>query len=235
MDNLLALIGFAIATSATPGPNTLMISAAAARAGLRAVVPHMMGITLGFPAMLLAIAAGLGWPFQEFPWLHRGMQVVGGAWLLYLAWKIAASPPPAGGRLNPPPAGGRLNPPPAGGRLNPPPAGGQVNPPASGQETGPPAAPILGFWGAAAFQWVNPKAWLIALAAVPAFTRPDAALLPQALAMAGVFALVSLPCLLLWAGVGLGARRWLGSPARLRWFNRSMAVLLVLSLVPAML
>ncbi len=195
MDNLPALLGFAIATSATPGPNTLMVSAAAARSGLRAVVPHMMGITLGFPAMLLAIAGGLGWPFQELPWLHRVMQVVGAAWLLHLAWRIATAPSPEGR----------------------------------------PAAPPLGFWGAAAFQWVNPKAWLIALAAVPAFTRPDGPLLPQALGMAAVFALVSLPCLMLWAGVGVGARRWLGTRERLAWFNRVMAVLLVLSLVPALL
>lgn len=200
MDSLLALLAFAIATSGTPGPNTLMVSAAAARSGLRAVVPHMLGITLGFPAMLVAIAVGLGWPFQEFPWLHGVLQVVGAAWLLLLAWKIAAAPPPAGGLASP-----------------------------------PASVPLLGFWGAAAFQWVNPKAWLIALAAVPAFTRAEAALLPQALTMAAVFALVSLPCLLLWAGVGLGARRWLGSPARLLWFNRGMAVLLVLSLVPALL
>jgi len=199
MDSLFALLGFAIATSATPGPNTLMVSAAAARAGLRPVVPHMLGITLGFPAMLLAIAAGLGWPFQEFPWLHPVLQLVGGAWLLWLAWKIAQAPPPEGGPAAPPPA------------------------------------PPLGFWGAAAFQWVNPKAWMIALAAVPAFTRPEAPLLPQALAMAAVFALVSLPCLLFWAGVGLGARRFLATPARLQAFNRVMAVLLVLSLVPALL
>lgn len=195
MDSLLPLIAFALATSATPGPNTLMVSAAAARAGLRAVVPHMMGITLGFPAMLVAIAAGLGWPFQAFPWLHPALQLLGAAWLAWLAWKIAQAPPHDGG----------------------------------------PAAPPLGFWGAAAFQWVNPKAWMIALAAVPAFTRPDAPLLPQALGMAAVFALVSLPCLLLWAGVGLGARRLLATPARLRAFNRVMAVLLVLSLVPAFL
>lgn len=195
MESLLALTAFAIATSATPGPNTLMVSAAAARSGLVAVLPHMLGITLGFPAMLVAIAAGLGWPFQEFPWLHRALQVVGALWLLHLAWKIAQAPPPDGAR----------------------------------------AAPPLGFWGAAAFQWVNPKAWMIALAAVPAFTRPELPLLPQALGMAAVFALVALPCLMLWAGVGLGARRLLATPARLRAFNRTMAVLLVLSLVPAVL
>jgi threonine/homoserine/homoserine lactone efflux protein len=195
MDALLALTGFAIATSATPGPNTLMVSAAAAQVGVRRLMPHMMGITLGFPAMLLAIGLGLGWPFQQFPWLHRVLQVAGTAWLLWLAWKIATAPPPGGGEARPP----------------------------------------LGFWGAAAFQWINPKAWMIALAAVPAFTTPAAPMLPQALLMAAVFAAVSLPLLWMWAAIGLGARRLLATPARLRAFNVTMAVLLVLSLVPAWL
>jgi threonine/homoserine/homoserine lactone efflux protein len=199
MDTLFALAVYALATSATPGPNTLMVSAAAAQVGVRRVVPHMLGITIGFPMMLLAIGLGLGWPFQEFPWLHRALQVAGTAWLLVLAWKIARAPPPG----------------------------------AEGQRAG--ARPPLGFWGAAAFQWINPKAWLIALAAVPAFTTPAEPIWPQALLMAGVFAAVSLPCIGLWAGIGASAGRLLSTPARARAFNRAMAVLLVLSLVPAWL
>lgn len=192
MEQVLTLFGFALATSATPGPNVLMVAAAAAQAGVARVVPHMLGITVGFPAMILAIALGLGVPFAAFPWLHVAMQVVGGAWLLWLAWKIASAPPPE--------------------------AGGGVAP--------------LGFWGAAGFQWVNPKAWLIALAALPAFTTPGEPILPQALLIAGVFALVSFPSLLLWAWFGTAARRLLGGGVRLRLFNGAMALLLVLSLWP---
>ncbi|WP_431282776.1 LysE family translocator [Humitalea sp. 24SJ18S-53] len=192
MEYALTLFGFAIATSATPGPNVLMVAAAAAQAGVARVVPHMMGITLGFPAMLLAIALGLGWPFAAFPWLHVAMQVAGAAWLLWLAWKIASAPPPGE-------------------------AGGVVP---------------LGFWGAAGFQWVNPKAWMIALAALPAFTTPGEPILPQAALIALVFALVSLPTLFVWAWFGTAARRLLGGGVRLRVFNGTMAFLLVLSLVP---
>lgn len=93
MEYALALAGFALATSATPGPNTLMVTAAAARLGIRPVLPHMLGITLGFPAMIVAVALGLGLPFAQLPWLHRAMQVVGGLWLLWLAWKIASAAP----------------------------------------------------------------------------------------------------------------------------------------------
>ena len=52
METLLPLLGFAIATSATPGPNTLMVAASAANHGLRAVVPHVLGIAFGFAAMI---------------------------------------------------------------------------------------------------------------------------------------------------------------------------------------
>lgn len=192
MEYLLALVGFAFATSATPGPNVLMVAASAAQVGFRRVVPHMLGITLGFPAMFLAIALGLGMPFEAYPWLHRAMQVAGGAWLLWLAWKIANAPPPGEAEARPP----------------------------------------LGFLGAAAFQWVNPKAWMIVLAALPAFTTPGQPILPQAVTVALVFALVSMPCLLFWAWLGRAARRLLGDGARLRAFNWSMAALLVLSLAP---
>ncbi len=192
MDQVLSIAIFVMATSATPGPNVLMVAAAAAQVGVRRVVPHMLGITLGFPAMIVAIALGLGLPFAAFPWAHRAMQVLGAAWLLWLAWKIATAPPPAEG----------------------------------------PARPPLGFLGAAAFQWVNPKAWLIALAALPAFTTPGEAMLPQALLVAGIFAALSMPCLLLWACFGLAARRVLGAGPRLRAFNIVMAGLLILSLLP---
>jgi threonine/homoserine/homoserine lactone efflux protein len=194
MDQALALLGFALATSGTPGPNTMMVTASAAQVGIMRVMPHMLGITLGFPAMIVAVALGLGLPFAQIPGLHEAMQALGAAWLLWLAWKIATAP------VGPAP------------------------------ET--PARPPLGFFGAAAFQWVNPKAWMIALAALPAFTVPGQPILPQALVIALVFALVSMPCLLFWAWIGRAARQLLGAGARLRAFNIVMAVLLVLSLLP---
>ena len=86
---------------------------------------------------------------------------------------------------------------------------------------------------AAAFQWVNPKAWLLALAAIPAFTRPGGDLVTETLVIAGVFLVVSPPSVGFWAMVGAGAGRILGSPRQLRIFNVTMALLLLLSLVPA--
>ena len=89
----------------------------------------------------------------------------------------------------------------------------------------------LTFFQAAAFQWVNPKAWAIALTASVAFSNP-AAPLRSAITIALVFGLVTLPATILWASFGVVVRRLLERPAVLRAFNITMAVLLVASLYP---
>lgn len=87
------------------------------------------------------------------------------------------------------------------------------------------------FLGAAAFQWVNPKAWVMAVTAMATYT--DAARYFMSVAIVGlVFALVNLPSVSTWAGFGSALRNWLSVPVRLKWFNITMALLLVLSLWP---
>ncbi|HCL65396.1 MAG TPA: lysine transporter LysE [Rhizobium sp.] len=87
------------------------------------------------------------------------------------------------------------------------------------------------FLGAAAFQWVNPKAWVMAVTAMAAYTDP--AQYMSSVAIVGlVFGAVNLPAVSTWAGFGSALRDWLSHPVRLKWFNISMAVLLVLSLWP---
>lgn len=86
------------------------------------------------------------------------------------------------------------------------------------------------FLQAAAFQWVNPKAWAMALGAVSAYVVEPSVWAYAA--VAGAFALVNLPSVSVWAGMGQAVRRWLEGPGRLRAFNWTMAGLLVLSLWP---
>ncbi len=88
------------------------------------------------------------------------------------------------------------------------------------------------FIEAAAFQWVNPKAWAMALTAVSVYA-PDALVL-SVLIVALTFASVNLPSVSLWAALGVQVRRWLTTERRLQWFNRAMALLLVLSLWPVL-
>lgn len=87
------------------------------------------------------------------------------------------------------------------------------------------------FLGAAAFQWVNPKAWVMAVTAMATYTNPDAFFV-SVLLVGAVFAIVNLPSVSTWAGFGSVLREWLSVPPRLKWFNISMAVLLVVSLWP---
>ncbi|MGL4320252.1 MAG: LysE family translocator [Paracoccaceae bacterium] len=88
----------------------------------------------------------------------------------------------------------------------------------------------MAFLGAAAFQWVNPKAWTMSLGAVTAYA-PEATVLNVAI-IAAVFAAINLPSVSVWTMAGEQLRRFLTSPARLRAFNYTMAALLVLSLWP---
>lgn len=83
---------------------------------------------------------------------------------------------------------------------------------------------------AAAFQWVNPKAWAMCLSAITIYA-PDRTLLSVAI-VAGAFALVSLPAISVWAWLGTIIRQWLSSPRRLQVFNLTMAALLVASMYP---
>ena len=87
------------------------------------------------------------------------------------------------------------------------------------------------FLQAAAFQWVNPKAWMMAVSGVTAFHLNDNLLINAAF-LAISFSIVNLPSITIWAAFGLGVRRFLSSARALRAFNWSMAALLVASIVP---
>jgi threonine/homoserine/homoserine lactone efflux protein len=87
------------------------------------------------------------------------------------------------------------------------------------------------FLQAAAFQWVNPKAWAMALSTVTTYT-PEGSGWTIVPLLAGTFMLVGAPCSAAWAGFGQGLRPFLDRPAVLRTFNVTMAALLVVSLYP---
>jgi threonine/homoserine/homoserine lactone efflux protein len=89
----------------------------------------------------------------------------------------------------------------------------------------------MSFFAAAAFQWVNPKAWVMAVTAMATYTNPQLYLV-SVLIVGLAFAAVNVPSVSTWAGFGSALREWLSDPVRLKWFNISMAILLVLSLWP---
>jgi threonine/homoserine/homoserine lactone efflux protein len=192
LDLFAALVGFAFVSSVTPGPNNMMLLASGVNFGFRRTVPHMLGIGFGFASLLLGVGFGLGALLAAFPALHLALKVAGGAYLLYLAWRIATSRTLA--------------------------------------EAGSASQP-MSFAAAAAFQWVNPKAWVMAVTAMAIYTNPEAPVL-SVLLVAAAFALVNLPSVSVWAGFGTALRGWLSDPVRLRWFNVAMGLLLAATLWP---
>jgi threonine/homoserine/homoserine lactone efflux protein len=84
---------------------------------------------------------------------------------------------------------------------------------------------------AALFQWVNPKAWAMALTGVAAYTRPEDYSATLA-AFVAVLLGLSFPVTAAWTSIGVSLRGWLDRPGVLRWFNRAMAVTLLASLWP---
>jgi threonine/homoserine/homoserine lactone efflux protein len=89
----------------------------------------------------------------------------------------------------------------------------------------------LTFVQAALFQWVNPKAWTMALTAVSAYTLPADPFM-SLLVVAAVFGAINLPTVSSWTLMGMQLRRFLSDPLRLRVFNVTMALVLVATLYP---
>ena len=195
-----AFLPFALSTSMSPGPNNLMLASSGATFGFRRTGPHMLGITAGFPVMVVAVGLGLGGVFAAVPQLHTVVKYLGAAYLLVLAWRIGTAPAPDGAEL-----------------------------PAGGVGPGRP----LTFTQAALFQWVNPKAWIMALGSVSTYTTVGGEVLAEVLVIAGVFGIVSLASTSTWALAGVGIARLLAGSARgLRTFNVAMALLLAASVIP---
>ncbi len=193
LDTFLALIVFAFVTSVTPGPNNFMLLASGVNFGFWRTVPHMCGIAAGFCSLLLGVGMGLGALLTALPALSLALKIAGGAYMLYLAWRIAMSRSLG--------KGGE-----AGGRP-------------------------MTFLEAAAFQWVNPKAWVMAVTAMAVYTNAERPVFSM-LMVAFAFTLTNFPSVSVWAAFGQGLRGFLADPQRLKWFNITMGVLLVATLVP---
>ncbi len=188
---LLPIMVFALGTSITPGPNNLMLTASGANFGFRRTVPHLLGVAIGFPVMVIAVGLGLASLFERLPRLHELMKYAGIVYLLWLSFKIATAKP---------------------------------------MREGKPIGKSLKFLQAAAFQWINPKAWTMALSAVATYTTVRGNVLGEILIIAAIFAIVSFPCAALWTGFGVALQQVLTRrPAYLRGFNFLMALLLVAS------
>jgi threonine/homoserine/homoserine lactone efflux protein len=100
----------------------------------------------------------------------------------------------------------------------------------SGRIDSQPERSPVGFLGAAVFQWVNPKSWLISAAAGTFLSANPGSAIAQAASLGGLFVLAALPSCFLWLAFGAGVQRVLHSRRRLRIFNTTMGALLTSSI-----
>ncbi|HZD88993.1 MAG TPA: LysE family translocator [Pseudolabrys sp.] len=87
----LALVTFAFVMAFTPGPNNIMLASSGVNFGFARTIPHMAGVAVGFVVLILACGAGLGLVFAAVPALQLAVKIAGGAYLLWLAWKVATA------------------------------------------------------------------------------------------------------------------------------------------------
>lgn len=88
------------------------------------------------------------------------------------------------------------------------------------------------FTQAALFQWVNPKAWVMATGAVSAYTSISSDMFSQVVFIALAFFIVAFPCVGIWLVFGVGLKKYLSSVKHQKVFNLSMALLLIASVLP---
>ncbi|MCV2884538.1 LysE family translocator [Aestuariibacter sp. AA17] len=187
-----ALALFAFVSSATPGPNNLMLMASGANFGFKPTLPHMIGVAFGFTVMVILVGMGIMALFELYPITYDLLRIFSVGYLLYLAFKIAA-------------------------------ANKQFD------EDNTRAKPFT-FWQAVLFQWVNPKAWSMALTALSVYAPSRE--IEAVFFVAIIFGLINFPTISVWVVTGQKIKLYLKEPKRLSWFNRIMALLLVGSLYP---
>jgi threonine/homoserine/homoserine lactone efflux protein len=97
LTDLVALVLFAAAGSASPGPNNTLLLASGVRFGFARTVPHVIGSAVGIGALIVLVGLGVGAAIERVPAAQLVLKVAGSAYFLYLAVRIARSSGVAGG------------------------------------------------------------------------------------------------------------------------------------------
>ncbi len=191
-----ALLVLASVASFTPGPNTTLSTALAANLGLKRSMRFVLAVPLGWGLLLSICAGGVGALLLAVPALRIGIQSLGVAYLVWLAYKLARSTTLA-----------------------------QVD-----------AAQLkVTFWQGVALQFLNIKAWMLALTVVAGWVAGHVDAIERFAIILPLMLAFGLTSNLTYALIGSLLRHWLSGPndsgQRLRWFNRFMAVILLLTAV----
>ena len=84
---------FVVASSITPGPNNTMLMTSGVNFGFRRTLPHLLGVQIGFSVLLLSVGLGLHLVLDRFPAFYDVLRYAGGAYMLFIAWKLASARP----------------------------------------------------------------------------------------------------------------------------------------------
>lgn len=185
-----ALLVLATAMTFSPGPNTTLSTALAANGGMRSAMRFVVAVPVGWGALLLLTATGLGALIHAVPPLRLGVKTLGISYLLWLAWKLSQS----------------------------------------GQLSRTDSAPMrVGFWQGVGLQFLNIKAWLLALTLVAGWVagQDQSGLRTTIILLVMLF--FGFCSNFTYAAVGALLRAWLAEGRRLLWFNRCMALVLVVT------
>jgi len=101
-------------------------------------------------------------------------------------------------------------------------------PPLAAQARGDP----VGFWKAFAFQWVNPKSWVVSASAAASYAgSPEVPIGVRAAALAGTFMMAATPSVALWLVFGASLQRWMSDPKTARMLHVAMGLSLAASVI----
>lgn len=190
---LTALLIFCTAMSFSPGPNTTLSTALAANFGLRRALRFCLAVPAGWTLLMLATGLGLGALITGVPLLRWAVKLLGVAYMLWLAWKLAHT---------------------------------------SQLTSADPARLDVGFWQGVGLQFLNIKAWMLALTLSAGWVVSSGGLPAdnpgeRLLIVCGVMLLFAFSSNFAYALIGSLLRDWLSRGSRLRWFNRALAAVLV--------
>lgn len=210
--SILALVAFIFTSAMTPGPNNIMLMTSGVNFGFWRTLPHMAGVSLGFPLMVLLIGVGFGTTILAMPWFHDAVSFIGIPYLLWLSWHIASAET-------------------RHGLVKP---GEHEGMAPNGAITRDEPRPMT-FLGASAFQWVNAKAWVMAIGMLAVYAPTGYGVMQGVAIVVAINLIIAIFSSITWTAFGSALSTWLKDPFRLRVFNVVMALLLVATLVPPIL
>jgi len=162
--------------------------------GYKRTIPHTLGISFGFPVMVICVGLGVGKLFEVFPFIYTTLKVVGIIYLLWMAWHIANT---------------------------------KGSPDTKNKKDKP-----FTFLQAALFQWVNPKAWVVAITSTAAFITDHQIAVIQVMIIACIYFFCALLSTNSWSLGGVVLKRFIQNKRLVQIFNITMAILIVGSILP---